>query len=61
MESSQKPQIHAVFAVFSKNALIQNRLRIILKGVLKKPLWSFASDFVIIYLAHFMADKHEGI
>ena len=33
----EKTLIHTVFAVFSKNALIQNRLRIVLKWVLKKP------------------------
>ena len=38
MDSScENSQIHTVFAVFSKNALIQNRLRIVLKWVLKKP------------------------
>ena len=48
MDSSQKhatfrleERQNAVFAVFSENALIQNRLRIILKCVLKKPLQNF--------------------
>ena len=34
----EKTLMHTVFAVFSKNTLIQNRFRIILKLVLKKPL-----------------------
>ena len=47
-DPSQKPQRfalrirqNAIFAVFSKNVLTQNRLRIILKLVLKKPQVSF--------------------
>ena len=43
----EKTLIHTVFAVFSKNALVQNRFHIILKLVLKKPPSSMTNLYAV--------------